>query len=300
MMFQKKKQQIPGRNSNASDRPNAPVFSYYSSRSGGDMLRARYEPPKTHKRGLERLKHLPTTIALIAIVGSVCYASLLDSKPRVMIAASSTGKPLQRPSAVYEQYINTKIKSSFMNRSKLTFDGASVTEGLQKQFPEVANAIITVPLVGHRPVVHIAVSSPAFILATKNGAYYISSDGKPLVRVSEVANPLSNIATVTDETSLPATVGQQVLPTDTVSFISSVIKQLQATKTPIQSITLPLEANELQVRIVGLPYAVRYNTLGDPKIETGTFLAVKKRLEGSGETPKEYIDVRVEERAYYK
>jgi hypothetical protein len=217
-----------------------------------------------------------------------------------MIVASSTGKPLQRPTKVYEEYITKQLNSSVMNKSKLTFDSNSVTEGLQKQFPEVANAIITIPLIGHRPVVHIAVSSPAFILGSSSGAYYVSSDGKPLVRVSEVANPLSNMIIVTDETNLPVTIGKQILPIDTVSFITAVIKQLQATNTPVQSVTLPLEANELQVRIVDEPYAVRYNTLGDPRVETGTFLAVRKRLEGSGEKPKEYIDVRVEARAYYK
>lgn len=296
----KKKTNTPERNRSTTPSSNAPVFSYYSSRSAGDAERGRYEPPKTHRRGLERLKHLPTTLALIAIVGCVFYASLLDSRPRILIAASTTGKPLQRPSKVYEEYITKQLNSSVMNKSKLTFDSNSVTQSLQKQFPEVANAIVTIPIVGHRPVVHIAVSSPAFILGTSSGAYYISADGKPLVRVSEVANPLSNIVTVTDETNLPVTIGKQILPTDTVTFISAVIKQLQATNTPIQSITLPLEANELQVRVVGEPYAVRYNTLGDPRVETGTFLAVKKRLEGTKDAPKEYIDVRVEERAYYK
>jgi hypothetical protein len=295
----KKKIQITERNP-STNRPNAPVFSYYSSRSGGDSERGRYEAPKTHKKGLERLKHLPTTVALIAIVGCVVYASVLNDHPRVMIAASSTGKPLQRPTKVYEEYITKQLDSSFMNKSKLTFDSQSVTQGLQKQFPEVANAIVTIPLVGHRPVVHIAVSSPAFILGSSSGAYYVSADGKPLVRVSEVTNPLPNMITVTDESNLPVTIGKQILPTDTVSFITAVIKQLQATNTSIQSITLPLEANELQVRIVNQPYVVRYNTLGDARIETGTFLAVRKRLEGSGDKPKEYIDVRVEERAYYK
>jgi hypothetical protein len=296
----KRKTNTQTRNRNTGPNTNAPVFSYYSSRSGGDVERGRYEPPKTHRRGLERFKHVPTVVAMIAIVGCVIYASLLNDRPRVMIIASSTGKPLQRPTQVYEEYISKQLGSSVMNKSKLTFDGNSVTEGLQKQFPEVANAIVTLPLVGHRPVVHIAVSSPAFVLGSNSGAYYVSADGKPLVRVTEVVNPLPNMVTVTDETRLPITVGKQILPTDTVTFITGVIKQLQATKTPIQSITLPLEANELQVRIVGQPYVVRYNTLGDPRIQTGTFLAVKNRLEGSGEIPKEYIDIRVEERAYYK
>ncbi len=298
-MFNKKIKNQP-RNVRPLDRASSPVFSYHSSRSGGETARGRYEPPAGQRQGFERLKHLPTTIAIIVIVGCLFYASLLDNKPRVMISASSTGKPLQRPTKVYEAYIDQQLAGSFTNRSKLTFNSESMVVGLQKQFPEVANAIVTIPLVGHRPVVHIAVSSPAFILASTSGAYYVSADGMPLVKVSEVENPLPNILTVTDETNLPITVGKQILPTDTVTFISSVIKQLQATNTPVQSVTLPLEVNELQVRIVGQPYAIRYNTLGDARLQTGTFLAVKKRLEGNREVPKEYIDVRVEERAYYK
>ncbi len=299
-MFKKKQKQPEGRNVQRNGQSQSPVFSYYSNRSGGDSERARYEAPKTHRKGLERLKHLPTTVALVAIVGCVIYASLLDTRPRIMVAASSTGKSLQRPTKVYEEYISKQLAGSVMNKSKLTFDSSTVTKDLQKQFPEVANAIVTIPLVGHRPVVHIAVSSPAFILATSSGAYYLSADGRPLVRVTEVANPLSNMTTVADNTNIPITIGKQALPTDTVTFITSVIKQLQATNTPVQSITLPLEANELQVRLVGQPYSVRFNTVEDARLQVGTFLAVKKRLEGSGEIPKEYIDVRVEERAYYK
>jgi hypothetical protein len=296
-MFRKK--QTPTRRTSQS--PNATsVFSYYSSRSGAETQRARYEPPATHKRGLERFKHLPSVLALIIIIGCVMYASVLDSKPRIIVLASSTGKSLQRPTNVYQDYIASQLTSSVFNKSKLTFNSESVTDDLQKQFPEIANAIVTIPILGHRPIVHIAVSSPAFILATTSGAYYISADGKPLVKVSEVENPLPNILTVTDETSLPITVGKQILPTDTVTFISSVIKQLQSTSTPVETISLPLEANELQVRITGQPYIVRYNTNQDARVQTGVFLAVKKRLEGSGQIPKEYIDVRVEERAYYK
>ena len=296
----KKKTKIQPRNVQSSDRPSSPVFSYYSSRSGGESVRGRYEPPASHRKGLERLKHLPTTLAIIVILACVAYASVLDNQPRILISASSTGKPLQRPTKVYEDYIAQQLSGSVTNRSKLTFNSQPVVASLQKKFPEVANAIVTIPLVGHRPVVRIAVSSPAFILASTSGAYYVSADGLPLVKVSEVENPLSNILTVTDETNLPITVGKQILPTDTVTFISAVIKQLQATGTSVQSVTLPLEVNELQVRISGQPYAVRYNTLGDARIQTGTFLAVKKRLEGNREVPKEYIDVRVEERAYYK
>jgi len=279
---------------------NTAVFSYHSSRSGADVSRGRYETPPGQNSVVERFKNVPTLLAILVIVGSILYASVLDTNPRVIVAASPTGKPLQRPTATYQNYIRQQLDQSLWSKNKLTLDSRALVTDLQKQFPEVANAIVTVPILGHRPVVRIAVSSPAFILASSQGAYYISETGVPLVKVSEVQNQLAAITTVNDETGLPIAVGTQVLPTDTVMFIRTLLDQMTATNTPVESVTLPLAASELQLRITGQPYAVRFNTAGDAKIQAGTFLAVKKRLEGSREIPKEYIDVRVEERAYYK
>lgn len=295
-----KKKQDTRRTSNYQ--PSAPVFSYHSNRSGADSVRGRYEEPSNSRLANDggRFKHLPTTLAIIVIIGSLLYTSVLDTNPRVFVAASTSGKSLQRPTAVYQQYIESQLQDSLWNKNKLTLNTQPIVSDLQKQFPEVATAIVTVPFLGHRPVVRIAVSSPAFVLATQRGSYYVSNTGVPLVRVSDVQHQLANLPTVTDETGLPVSVGTQILPTDTVVFISTVLQQLEATQTPVESVTLPLSANELHVRIKDQPYIVRFNTAGNAEIQSGTFLAVKKRLEGSGGIPKEYIDVRVDERAYYK
>lgn len=297
-MFKKKKETDQRRSPGASQ--SASVFSYYSNRSTPDVARARYETPATHKRGLERLKHTPTLLATIVIVASLLYASVLDSKPRLQVYASESGRSLQRSNDVYNEFVAKKLDSSVFNKSKLTFNSQPLVEALKQQFPEVDSAVVTLPLLGHKPIVRIAVSSPAFILATSHGSYYINDKGMPLVRVSDVQKQPENVAVVTDETGLPIKTGKQVLTTDTVQFISQLLEQLNATKTPYESVTLPLEANEVQVKLVGTPYIVRFNSLQDARMQVGTLLAVKQRLEGRGETPKEYIDVRVEERAYYK
>ncbi len=282
-------------------RQSAPVYSYHSSRSGAETARGRYDEPAGRSGDSSgRLRHLPTMLAVIIIIMSLLYTSVLNTNPRVLVAASSSGKSLQRPTAVYQQYIQNRLQDSIWNKNKLTLNAQPIVADLQKQFPEVATAIVTVPFLGHRPVVRIAVSSPAFVLATQRGSYYVSSTGVPLVRVSDVQHQLANLPTVTDETGLPISVGTQILPTDTVAFISTILQQFNATQTPIESVVLPLSANELHVRIKNQPYVVRFNTAGHAETQAGTFLAVKKRLEGSGDVPKEYIDVRVDERAYYK
>jgi len=54
------------------------------------------------------------------------------------------------------------------------------------------------------------------------------------------------------------------------------------------------------VKVKGVPYNVKFNLMGDARAEAGTYLAVKQRLEAGHVTPGSYIDVRVDERAYYK
>lgn len=298
-MFNKKKE-TKGRRPAAGSQSRQ-VFSYYSNnRSAPEESRARYEPPVHRRRGLDRLKHVPTLVALVVIVGCALYASMLSSSPRVHIVATENGKSLQRPVEVYAEATAAAMGDSVFNKSKFTFNSQQVASKLRQQFPEVASVIVSVPIVGKRPVVSLAISSPVLVLATNSGAYYVSDSGTPLVKVSDVAKPLENIMTVSDESGLPVTPGTQVLPTETVTYIRDVIWQLQATQTQTQSITLPADANELQLRLVNQPYVVRLNTTLDPRVSVGTFLAVKSRLEGSGTIPKEYIDVRVEERVYYK
>lgn len=290
-----------GRRSSVGSKAGAnQVFSYHASRSSADVPRARHEQPQRSGMFMTRLVRLPMVFSIVLIVGCLLYVSLLNSNPRVMLVASASGKSLQRSETTYQSFIANELARSFTNKSKLTINAKSITTALQNKYPEVSSAVITLPLIGHRPIVYISVSSPALILATTSGAYYISQDGRPLVRVADVTNPVTGLTTVSDATGISITVGEQALPTNTVAFITEVLEQLKASNIPINQASLPLEANELEVRVSGQPYKVRYNLLGDAKLQTGTFLAVKSRLQGSGEVPHEYIDVRVASRAYYK
>ena len=295
----KRKKQTPQRRS-PSPGQSAQVFSYRASRSSPEVSRARYEgpaPDQTPRTSFFR--HVPTVVAVVVILGSLAYASLLSNRPRIVISASTTGQALQRESSVYEEFIENELSRSISSRSKLTFDSRPIVAALQRQYPEVATAIITVPLINQRPVVQIAVSSPAFILATTSGAYYISERGVPLARTTEVATQIEGVMTVSDGSGVGVEIGKQILPVTTVTFIRDAIAYSSLANLPLSVITLPLEANELQLQQTGKSYVVRLNTRGDARTQIGTLLAVQRRLTDNREEPREYIDVRVEDRAYY-
>jgi hypothetical protein len=65
--------------------------------------------------------------------------------------------------------------------------------------------------------------------------------------------------------------------------------------------SLPSNANELDIQIAGQPYEVKFNLHSDKAREqAGTYLATIASLQKQGITPSKYIDVRVDGRAYYQ
>ncbi len=85
-----------------------------------------------------------------------------------------------------------------------------------------------------------------------------------------------------------------------IQFITRLDSQLKAEKLEVQAYTLPLLANELHVRLQGQGYYMKFNTENDSRVQVGTYLAVIEKLNSAGQAPTEYIDFRIEERAYYK
>jgi hypothetical protein len=86
-------------------------------------------------------------------------------------------------------------------------------------------------------------------------------------------------------------------------FIVSVVQQVKAHNIDISSLTLPSGTSELDMRLNNQPYFVKFNMhagLASARQQAGTFIAVKNRLESQGIAPSQYIDVRVDGRAYYQ
>jgi len=105
---------------------------------------------------------------------------------------------------------------------------------------------------------------------------------------------------VEDQSGLTITLGRAALPRANVAFITEVLGQLTAKKIKVSTLTLPVGASELDVRVEGASYITKYNLHGDARAEVGAFLATKQYLEAQHKTPTSYIDVRVDNKVYYK
>lgn len=306
-MFAKKRPPIP-------ERPRRPVqqvqrsavFSYHANRSQRDTnntTRDTQEVERVPRKGsaFPILKQLPQLAMLLAVIVLGVLSLRLTDNAKVMPVEGSPGEVFLRDESVYvaaaKKYFDTPI-----NSNKLTVDTAQISVGLKSQFPELQAVSISLPFIGNQPVVYVQPAVPKLILATSdNGVYVLDSNGRALLSGRQVPD-LTKLAIpiVSDQSNIRLQVGRIALPGATVRFIDEVVFQLKAKNIAIESLTLPAGTNELHVKPKGVGYIVKYNLYGNAREEAGAHIALKTRLAKERKTPKEYVDVRVDNRVYYK
>lgn len=309
-MFKKKAAPEPPRGRNRVSQPlpqNNAVFSYHANRStsletrGRTMQEPEPRPKRVPRFGFQRIgsKHI---LSIIIIIIFFLLSVGLDTRPKIVVLGNTSNRFALQDQKVYEQAAHTMLGKSFANNNKLTINTAAVAAQLQSQFPEVHAVSISLPFIGRKPTVYIQPATPQIVLSTSSGQFILDSNGRALAAYTSATDLPSDRAVpiVTDQSGLTFKKGDVVLSSQSVAFIAEVAGQFQAKGIKAETWTLPAGASQLNVKVSGVPYSVKFNLQGSAKEQAGTFLAVKQRLDGEHTVPAEYIDVRVSGRAYYK
>jgi hypothetical protein len=281
-----------------------PVFSYHANRSvrTGTTARSVEEQQNALRRGprFPWLRSLPKLGALLGALLILGICLQLGSDAKVVTVGPEDGQVFLRDQRLYKDAASAEFRT-LLNGNKLTVDTAKIASNLKQRFPELKVVSVSLPIIGNQPVVYIQPAVPKLILVGQSGMFVLDSDGRSLMPANQVTGLDSlQIPVVNDQSGLTLESGRMALPSGTVAFITEVVEQLRAKNTKLISITLPQGTNELHVRPEGVGYFVKYNLHGNAREEVGTYLAAKAKLDREGKTPAEYIDVRVENRAYYK
>ncbi len=200
----------------------------------------------------------------------------------------------------YTQQVSSILGKSFWNGNKLTLDTAQVERQIRDKLPEIEDVSVKVPLVGRKPVIAIQLAEPAYILVPQLGNKFIlDTTGRAIVDISSLRQPPKLLA-ISDQSGLAINPGQQILPGSTVDFITTFIQELAYGRVAVSSLVLPSVANQLNVDIAGQKYYIKTNLQGDARLQAGTYLAVAHKLKRTHIVPRQYVDVRVEQRAFYR
>lgn len=280
------------------------VFSYYArSGTNTDQNTGRNEAsraPKAFKRLHLRLGYVPSYIAFVALVAALIHTCLLQPNPKIILV--STSGTVHRNAQDYQDAAQSIWKKSLFSRSKLTVSTDGIERTMQSQFEELASVQVELPLLGRRPTMILTPATPALQLISNNGVFYVDESGKIMARITDVSgNEIKNMPLVRDETGTPVEVGKNIFSGPEAIFLKQLYTSLITENIAVESITLPkTAANEADVRVTGQQYYIKFSIGSDARQAVGTYLAAKAKLDTEGTVPAEYMDVRVEEKVFYR
>lgn len=288
-MFKKPKTPPRRERQGAKEQGRAPYTRYYQREPQKAV------EPEIKNSASELFSKLFNVAIMLILLFSAGY-SLIDRK--ISISAVSSGS---LHSKVDYQTSLDKVTSGPLYRIKPLFSEGQATKKLQQAYPEITDVSYDIPWLGSRITAKISTARPVLQLTSQAAGLVIDEQGRAIIKSNDVNNStVENLPLVQDQTGYQAGVGQLVLTKRQVQFIETVYSQLKAKNLLPSAIILPPKAQELDVRLVGLSYYVKFYMGGDPLFQSGAFFATKQKLAAAGQTPAEYVDVRVEDRVFVK
>lgn len=294
----------------ASDLKKQESLKYGSTRQDVKDLAGR-EKQRLSKKQIEDvglfqywLRRIGLLILLLAITASLTSILTVSSDVEIVIDDQNNSSAFLRDSnSEYEVAARSLLNKSLLNRNKLTINSESIENGIKDKFAEISGVELKIPLFAHRPIIHIRAEIPSVVLNSTGGSYALSRDGYALMPSGKLPSSVRDkLPQVNDQSGIAINIGGQALPSDNVAFINEVVGQLREKNIEVESFTIPIGTSELDAKVAGQAYSVKFNLHPPPDVkqQIGTFLATKAMLERKSIPITQYIDVRVEGRAYYR
>jgi len=304
-MFNKKKKEqtvvADRERQRRTDRPRVATqtYSYYANRQSStsatsvqtNRSRGSTEAPQQHWYNRRSVR-----LWIMIVLGVIVLVELtfLTTNGRVTIIDATGNLNNDADVAAYEKTFDSLLASNVLNRNKLTIDTNGITSRMRAAHPELESVTVITPLLGIHPSIYINVSEAMFTLKQDANSYVLSAAGYVTGR-----GVVTSLPVVVDETGEDIRVAKQLLPSSHVTFMHTVWYQLTKQGIAVDRLVLPKgKAFEVDVRLKNKSYYLKFNVAEDAQRQSGAAVAVIDQLGNTD--PKEYIDLRVPGRAYYK
>lgn len=295
----RKKPQPEGRRPAAQLGENTGRSPIYAYRSLRDERGAEPRVTQRSVQGSSKKQLLIRRVTLVLCLLVLLFGLWLKPTPKVTII--KIPGTIARDQAYYETEIRRVWAKKLSNQSKVTIRADKLSRDFMSQFPELETVRVELPLVGQLPNVVVSPGKPVLLLVTQRGAFYVANNGRTMVRSDFVrANELGSIPTVRDDSGLVPEPGKPALPLAQMQTIISVIQLAQEANIDLESVTLPLLPNELDLVVKGSGYTVKFALDQPPEQGIGALIALRNKFKTDGIQPTAYVDLRVPDKAFYK
>lgn len=301
MLFKKKKNSGAIRSRQPATTSSRRVVSYYTASQRQLNQFERQASSRSQNRQLRHSLKLIrkwwfwclSGLALMAISG---YLLSLSTMPHIDVDGSVTYRNLSD----YKSIVEPELKKDWQNRIKPLLKSEQLEATLLELIPEASNIEVSSSWFGHYPIVHITTQTPMAVFNQKGQLdKLISNRGKILMIVSESQVETDGLPLLQNDTGIEAKEGEQFMRPDEAEAFARLVAQFQA-ENSVVTYTLPTTPHEILVAEAGRGYQVKFLLNEQTVRQFGALRATEKKLAEIGQTPAEYIDVRLADKAYYR
>jgi hypothetical protein len=235
----------------------------------------------------------------LAALAVFLFATLtsLSSEPIISINKPTPKHRLDK----YEDFAKDRLQSSILNSSKLTLRSSNISDAMKQQFPELSDVEVSSVLLGKKPDITLTRLDIPYRVKSGAKTYMVSSAGVVVGEESELQDMSDKtVINLTDDSGATISKGQRIIRSDDSSFYSVLAKMFESRGRGVDSIRLSAVPREAFIRPSGAAYDLRVYLDDSAGEQLARYFVVEKLLQGRGEAPVKYIDLRAGEKVYWQ
>ena len=260
--------------------------------------RAEFKSPRVQSHQLRQHRRRLTGALLgVSVVALVLLWVVWHAIATVQIKIAMDGA---RPTdtQVYVDAIQRYLTSHPLERTTVTVNTETLTAAVQHELPEVKAITLKADASSFGTgVFSVTMRQPVVSWQTGSTRLYVDTDGVSFTR-NYYHSPSVEVV---DETGIQAVNNRILASSRFLGFIGLTIGQFASQGLTVAKVTLPVDTtHQLLVSVTSVSYAIKVNTDRSAAHQAEDAARSIRYLEAKGIVPRDYVDVRVSGRAFYK
>lgn len=191
-----------------------------------------------------------------------------------------------------EKYLNSRL----FGRNWLILNTKDLRSTLQKSF-NGQESISVDKVFPSRLIIKTDEQKPGLIWKTGARRYVISVNGRVMSEIPH--DQSSDLVVVVDTSNIPVEIGDNVTGRQFVTFTTEIYKALRENNLGPSELYIRETTGELNAKTTQ-GYDIKFDTTVDSAVQIRALNAVLELLKSSNKKPTEYIDLRINGKAFYR
>lgn len=244
-----------------------------------------------------RVRRISALSLVVVIIGLMYGLSVRSVDVR---ATKSSARRTGAYTPMVEQYLASKVAL----RQSWLIDDAQLLLYLQDTHPEIKSVATRTPsLVGGTLEVELGFRMPEYVWRSAAGSRYIDDEGVLFSKNVFDNVDIASLPVIEDQGSAGFSDGSAVLPAYVardIAYIYDTVPTVFGESQEITSVVLPPRARAIYAQVDGLPYTIKFSTERGIEDQVKELKELTTYFSSANIQPGEYVDVRVENKAFYR